>query len=323
MPRNVRPSSLWAITSYFNPRGFKSRRDNYSTFRSRLGVPLIAVELAHDGVFDIRDDEADILVRIPRGDVMWQKERLLNIALRHLPASCTAVAWIDCDVIFADAGWMDAAMDAVERHVFVQLFDRLEHLRRDERPEHRSDPLPEQLRRGFAAAWARGGLRSDFFLRPETSGNERCNCGMAWAARRDVLERCALYDAMILGMGDKMIAAAAVDRVDDAVASMEMSAAHAAHYRRWAHAIAGEAAGVGHVPGALYHLWHGELQNRRYAERYKGFADHDFDPARDLVRDDAGAWQWATDKPAMHGLVADYFTARHEDGATPRAAVAG
>ena len=35
--------TFWAITSYFNPGGFKSRLQNYKTFRKHLNIPLIAV----------------------------------------------------------------------------------------------------------------------------------------------------------------------------------------------------------------------------------------------------------------------------------------
>lgn len=65
-------SRLWAITSYFNPIGYTRRRANYAEFRRRLTVPLITVELAYDGRFDLPDDAAEILIRVPGKDVIWQ-----------------------------------------------------------------------------------------------------------------------------------------------------------------------------------------------------------------------------------------------------------
>ena len=35
---------------------------------------------------------------------MWQKERLLNVALAAVPNNVEDVAWIDCDVVFAVKG---------------------------------------------------------------------------------------------------------------------------------------------------------------------------------------------------------------------------
>jgi hypothetical protein len=76
---------LWAITYYFNPMRYESRRLNYRVFRRRLGIPLLAVELSFDGISDLGRDDADILVSLHGGDILWQKERLLNLALGALP----------------------------------------------------------------------------------------------------------------------------------------------------------------------------------------------------------------------------------------------
>jgi hypothetical protein len=72
---------LWAVTSYFNPAGFRRRRENYRVFRDRLAVPLAAVELSFNGHFELAPQDAEILIQIPGRDVMWQKERLLNVAV--------------------------------------------------------------------------------------------------------------------------------------------------------------------------------------------------------------------------------------------------
>ena len=114
---------LWGITCYFNPAGYQNRLINYRLFRSRLNVPLVAVELSFTGEFELRADDAEILLQIAGGDVMWQKERLLNIALSALPRECDIVAWLDCDVIFASPTWADDARHALKDNLLVQLFN--------------------------------------------------------------------------------------------------------------------------------------------------------------------------------------------------------
>ena len=91
--------NLWAITSYFNPVKYVRRKMNYDFFRQHLGVPLIAVELCSDGRFELAESDADLLIRRHGRDVMWHKERLMNIALDALPADCGRVAWSDCDMV--------------------------------------------------------------------------------------------------------------------------------------------------------------------------------------------------------------------------------
>lgn len=56
----VSAQNLWAITSYFNPEHFRSRRFNYRVFRDRLSIPLVTVELATVGEFELESGDADI-----------------------------------------------------------------------------------------------------------------------------------------------------------------------------------------------------------------------------------------------------------------------
>src|SRR5262245_38284590 len=92
--------ALWAITAYFNPARYARRLHNYRVFRRHLSVPLLAVELAFDGDFELHERDAERLVQLRTRDVMWHKERLLNIALQRLPSTCDSVLWIDCDLVY-------------------------------------------------------------------------------------------------------------------------------------------------------------------------------------------------------------------------------
>ena len=82
-------SRLWAVTSYFNPAGYHRKLPNYRTFRKQLAVPLLAVELSHSDKFELEPNDADVLVQLNGGNVMWQKERLLNVGISHLPNDAT------------------------------------------------------------------------------------------------------------------------------------------------------------------------------------------------------------------------------------------
>src|SRR6476660_344267 len=91
---------MLAVTSDFNPMKSRRRLANYRTFRSRLDVPLVTVELAFDGQFELTSGDADHLIQLSGGDIMWQKERLLNIGIKSIPSAVKNFAWIDCDILF-------------------------------------------------------------------------------------------------------------------------------------------------------------------------------------------------------------------------------
>ena len=67
------------------------------------------MELSFDGRFELTDNDADILIQLSGGAVLWQKERLLNIAIQSVPKNGKNIAWLDCDVIFERPDWMDEA----------------------------------------------------------------------------------------------------------------------------------------------------------------------------------------------------------------------
>jgi len=71
---------------------------------------------------------------------------------------------------------------------------------------------------------------------------------------------------------------------------------------------------MSYVPGRVFHLWHGDLRNRRYGERYRVPEFLDFDPGADIAIDESGCWRWSSDKPALHEYVLNYFAQRREDG---------
>src|SRR5919204_6369439 len=111
---------LWAITSYFNPMGYRRKLANFKVFREHLTIPLVAVELAYGRDFELGASEAEIIVQLRGGDVLWQKERLLNLALQALPASCRKVAWLDCDLVFASPDWAERTSQLLEQFMLVQ-----------------------------------------------------------------------------------------------------------------------------------------------------------------------------------------------------------
>jgi hypothetical protein len=56
-------------------------------FRANLGAPLVTVELSFDGRFELTDQDADVLIQLCGGALLWQKERLLNLALKAVPSN--------------------------------------------------------------------------------------------------------------------------------------------------------------------------------------------------------------------------------------------
>jgi hypothetical protein len=325
--------ALWAVTSYYNPAGYQRRKANYDVFRDRLRLPLLTVEWSQTGQFALGPADAERLIQLDGGDVMWQKERLLNIAIAHLPPQCTHVAWLDCDLIFEREDLGDAIVAALDAAPLVQLFDRAAHLpcipldalaRLDCARTAEVFELP-----GAAAAHeaaARAGLPPPIqtALDDRDSLGPKPSIGFAWAARRDLLERHPLFDEWVIGGGDSAFFHAAIGVPELVVQNLSLVGVRRDHFLARAQDLARAISHVGHVPGRVFTLWHGKLANRRYHSRHAILARHGFDPLRDLRISASGAWEWAASAPSgLRKEVRAYFEQRDEDGLLAGSAPAG
>lgn len=319
----MKEEGLWALTSYYNPFKGQRRRHNFDIFRARLGVPLIAVEWAPDGLFELGPGDADVLVQVRDGDLLWQKERLLNIGLTHLPDDCTHVAAIDCDVFFGTSGWAKNTIHSLHYCDAVQLFGQVVYL--PEAPVEVRDSAelarltPESRLQSMAVALAAGkGLFS-----PASSENTFGPAGhlptingipgMGLAFHADMIRELQFYDANIVGAGDMVLFSALTNRLEENLTCRGYAPRHADHVRIWARRAkrSGKSA-LGVVQTTLYHLWHGKLADRRYGERHQILARLGYDPDRHLSPHKHGAWSWSACAGDLAAQVRGYLESRHD-----------
>jgi hypothetical protein len=298
-PRRPRKlaGSLWAVTTFYNPAAYGSKKENYDRFRFALaqsGVPLLAVELAFgDAPFELGDDDAEQLVQLRHADVLWQKERLLNIGVQELPDDCDKVAWLDADVLFARSEWGEETSRLLRDHVVVQPFSHCVRL-----PAGATSCEPATL--------------------PFGPGEGELFHGIAWgvhAKGRRSLHRYAdhgLYDVNLLGNGDTDIAHAMFGSASY-WGLRKLGDRARAHLRRWAAPFGAEVRGsVAYSDGVLTHLWHGSQENRLYDRPLDVLLA--FDPDRDLVVGSEGLYGWADASAELRAWSRVYFLARREDG---------
>ena len=303
------------MTSYFNPLHYRRRLATYRGFRDRLQAPLAAIELSFDGQYELGAGDADLLVQLRGEDVMWQKERLLNVLLRRLPAECRQVAWLDCDIVFERQDWPERTSDALARAPLVQPFRRVHYMPPHAGPGDAAESISMITRASLGHWLESGGSVDDALRRTSSRGRDVPSKGMAWAASRDFLESQGFYDACIVGGGANAMACAALGVYDYTIRPLHMNGRQGEHYLAWAERFRRGALGaISSIDGDVYHLWHGDLADRSGGGRYQGLVPFEFDPGADIAIAEAGCWRWATGKRDMHRYVRDYFAGRKEDG---------
>ena len=303
-------SDFCVITCYFNPARFKTKRQNFDAFMkgmAKAGANVLVVESAFgDDPFEL--EPGDNVLQLRGTGVMWQKERLLNIAAARLPASVGKVGWFDADVIFKEPDWLERTSKALDRYMVIQPFSHAVRLHRDNR-----DDGSGILDRSFASMFVED-------PRPARTGRYQTHghTGYAWAARRELFDKCGLYDACLTGSGDHLMAhafAAGMAKSPCMLHTFGRSREYAEHFLRWAIPARDLVrANLGVVPGRILHLWHGDLEDRRYRDREIEFRKLGFNPAADLRFDENGLWEWSDNAPDALRAWTDNSFHRNEDG---------
>lgn len=334
------PQDFWVITTYFNLTNGAKRLENYRCFRRHLAAPLLTVEWNPGNRFQLRDDDADIVLRVGSGDLMWQKERLLTMAIAALPDHVDYIAWIDCDVLFDNPDWQDEARALLHDKPVVQLFsevafpDESECLRLiDSQQSSRGATISDRVSKRESFLGIFGRLKEDIvgfdlsrrFQPDETNSYnimKRPAYGFAWAAQSAFLRQVGVYDRGIMGGGD-MLFSYGVSGLGQALIDNHKTAGWAFYgdcpsYRRWA-AQAAEACGgqLSCIGGRILHLFHGSLQQRQYKSRIDGLVPFGLDLDRDIIAATGQPWSWRRDRDRLNEYFLTYLRDRNEDGGTP------
>eukprot|EP00967_Tisochrysis_lutea_P105555 scaffold161020_cov31-Tisochrysis_lutea.AAC.4 len=267
------------------------------------GLQLLCVELTF-GIAPAQLDANDCDILLHRntseGNTLWQKERLLNIAVENLPHSvekvstecwgCTCtlpvsptqVMWLDTDLIFLNDDWVPETAELLDRYSVVQPFGWMTYLPASAGADGAAyipklSTLP--LGMGVGAVYHSAGLgvsafgdmafRSNFLL-----GHP----GFAWAARREVITAAGFYDRSIVGGGDRIMLNAFTGHHGGVRKkfSREMARRVIEHGRSISPLVG--AANISYTPGIVLHIWHGDLADRDYRNRYQILLTNEYDP---------------------------------------------
>jgi len=286
---------LGLITCFFNPTNSQVLKRNYADFRKRLNFPVTTVELAFfDQPFFIEDS---IKIRGNNSHIMFQKERLLNIALDSLPDSIDKVAWLDADIIFYNPNWYRDTEVALDQFPVVQLFEEVIE----------STPGQELVKQSF-------GIGKII----QTQGSKRdwseglVKIGMGWAAQRKILKK-GFFDRHILGSGDRLFLNACMSWWD-CPRIQWLPPRLRKEFLDWGLTISNNVHGrVGFIKGKIQHLPHGSTKGRAYEKRSQILVKAQFNPETDIYVDDNGAYKFTSANPELMHDILLYFSRRNED----------
>lgn len=280
------------ISTFFNPAKYKLNVKNLKRFRECLGVDgadFFLCEVSFDGEYET---DACHKIIANKNQVLWQKERIVNLMIERLPEKYDKFVWLDTDLIFTDPDWLRKMDEALDEFNVVQGFSHIYYTDDAGKVDRTSVSYMEAVRSG-AGFGAPGGC---------------------WGARLDALPDRKIIDNHVVGGGDHLLVNAWLGKPDAMFpTNIRQRIVYLQDYLKQNEAIDGR---VGCLAGGIIHLYHGDRVNRQYTQRHEILFDEKFDPNKDIEIAKNGLWEWATEKPEFHRKVKDYFYDRKEDDAT-------
>lgn len=302
---------LYAVTVVFNPHGFNSRVNLYNEFKEYCvfsGVQLMTVEIAFgDRPFEVTTTDSPWNLQLRTTDVLWHKERGLNLGIQkliHLVPDVKYIATLDADIRFTNPSWVRDTILALHHYCVVQPFSQALHLS----PKYEmlwacNSRLYHHTKRGYTQKPAKD-------MKYIANGHP----GLAWAWRRETLDQLGgLLDFSVTGSGDTHMANALMGDVIFN-AKPGMSKGFERSLKRWQEKCDKYVnKNIGYVDGGCMHYWHGRSEERGYDKRWDITCFHGFDPHEDIYLAPNGLYKFTGNKPDMEADLRMSTASRNED----------
>ncbi len=205
---------------------------------------------------------------------IWLKENLINLGIKNsLPSDWKYVAWVDCDISFANHNWAQETLHHLQHYQILQPF---------------KDALDLSFDGSVMQHFTSCGYYSAKHI-PQACSNENPyklksgHVGFAWACTRGFYENVEkLIEFAILGAGDNHIAHSCLGdvlgtvnpKITQGYKNACLAFQEKAHY-----ASQGI---IGYVPGRIVHHFHGSKIRRGYWTRWQILINNKYDPQKDL-----------------------------------------
>ena len=253
---------LGFICSYFNFSNSAKLKSHYIKFRQKFPYSITTVEVAlPDQEFFIPDS---IKIRADTHNILWQKERCLNIAIEELPSNVDSIAWVDTDVFFHNTNLVKDTEKALSNHKVVQLFEQCIE-KPTVNPYHNNFGIGKRL--------------------VDELDIEFPAIGFGWAFRKDVLIDNCLYDGNPVGNSDVLQLLVWLGAWNHATI-LDLPKHYRKEFLLWAWDSYEKVQGdIGYVAGVLEHFYHGKLLYRQYHKRNDLLLKHNYLPSKDLRLD--------------------------------------
>jgi len=226
---------------------------------------------------------------------LFQKEHLLRLLEKRIPAKFTKLACLDADILFDNPDWYDMVSESLETTDIVQPFRRAYWLNLD----YTKIQKKRASLRDFDP-----NIHSHFW-----ATELGCHPGFGWCFKREWYNAIGLYDLAVIGSGDTVFGYAlfGLDKLN--VHNQEYKMYIKSLYKWWETQV--KYTEFADLNSNLYHMYHGPLKNRQYYDRFDAFKS--YKNIEDIIsKNENQVYELKVPKLNQHML--NFFRTREDDG---------
>jgi hypothetical protein len=306
--------NIWVVCSYFNFTKTPFRLKNFNIFRDNIkrygNLKLLCVEFSPSKCFEIVASDVDMLLQLSDGDIMWQKERLINIGIDALPENTDIVIICDADIVFTDDDFTEKLTKSLERYSAVQCFSIIRSLSPNKN-ETNFDYFNVDFNSLDAFALSAPSCIMTYSLYGNFAGGA---AGYMWAFNYKIIKNIKLFDINIIGSGDRVSAAAFIGL--PLAPWLTVGGQNAVHYYKYLNNVKNAGINrdtVGYIDMQIYDLYHGLHEDRKYNQRHAILQDMGFLPERDLISSKGAVHKFSEGfSQSSRDKIKNYFYSRNE-----------
>ena len=330
------PAKLYVITPIFNPARYRVRYELYRQFAKHIedsGAILYTIEAAlHDRPFEVTEADNPQHIQLRTDHVLWYKEPMINLAMRHLPSDWEYVAWIDADTRFMRDDWAQETLHLLQHYQMIQMWSQIQDLTPDYELINTRNEYVYSFMHNYCKGYVPPVKREGKFVPgqpypmsvvPMSVVTNKASHwygapGLAWAARREAIDAVGgLIDWAIVGSGDSYMASALIGGVQHHL-RRDFHPDYIQKFLTWQdRAERFIRRNVGYMSGVCVHYFHGKKVNRRYVDRNQILVQNQFNPNTDLKRNWQGLYELVdhgdTRSIGLRDDLRRYFNQRNED----------
>lgn len=237
MKYNIPKSKDMAILiPYFNFTNSVNIENNIKTVIDTLKsaeIPFYIGEILFNDQKSVFVDETSVF-SFKTNSIMFYKENIINVLEKKISPSYKYICMLDADIIFDNNDWYQNIIDKLKTFDICQPFEFAVWLNKEK----------EEIK-------TKNSILRDNLGHP----------GFVWAFKREWLTKYKLFDLCLIGGGDRILSSIVlqekikntyvINSIKDYLQKIPLNITNT------------------NIKGKVYHLYHGNITNRQYFDRYR------------------------------------------------------